>query len=123
MTQKSPSLHACRVRQPFGYIYLMGMGQGLVKIGRALDVAQRYREFATANPLLTILYTKPVANARRIERALHQQYRGQRFKGEWYLLTGQDVAAIMAHLDQQPAALEPGLAGALNRLHSQRRPR
>lgn len=104
----------------WGYVYLMSMGQGLVKIGRAVSVEARLREFEVANPLLTIIYSKAVSDARAIESALHRKWRAKRFKGEWYSLTSSDVKEITAYLDRLPDAPMPGLVGALMRLHASR---
>lgn len=67
-----------------GYVYFIKSGaSGHIKIGHSADPARRCKDLATANPSeLWIITTIPGTQAD--ERTLHQQFREDRVKGEWF---------------------------------------
>jgi Meiotically up-regulated gene 113 len=76
------------------WIYLMKNGTaGLVKIGRAHDVASRHGQFATGNPEdLTVIAAIETDEASRGESFLHGMYQSRRRRGEFFALTDAEAA-------------------------------
>jgi hypothetical protein len=77
-----------------GYIYLLG-GEGYYKIGRTMNVNRRVRQLEIQLPWpVKLLHTIPCENHKQSEKKLHAMYANRRANGEWFALTGQDVASI-----------------------------
>jgi hypothetical protein len=87
-----------RAGKKYGYIYIMGMGGELFKIGWTFNVQKRLKEFQTANPLLALVHAEHVTDPRLRESTLHKRYANKRAAGEWFRLTEDDIAAIKAYL-------------------------
>jgi hypothetical protein len=80
-----------------GYVYFLQM-QAFVKIGRAMDVAQRIEELQTAHPeTLRLVAYVHATQPGRIEATLHQTYQNCRVRGEWFALTEDLVRLIRKH--------------------------
>jgi T5orf172 domain. len=75
------------------WIYLTKNGTaGLVKIGRARDVASRHGQFATGNPEdMTILAEIETDEASKGESFLHGMFMSRRRRGEFFELTDEEA--------------------------------
>lgn len=78
------------------YVYLIGAENGLVKIGVAVNVADRLRFLDTASPvgLHSIFYFRD-DDAKKTEGVLHRQFSAKRVKGEWFELSPDDIDKII----------------------------
>jgi hypothetical protein len=74
-------------RSPKGWCYLYVIaGDGVAKIGRAIDPAQRLRELQTGHAgVLTIIAAVP--GHADLERAAHEHFAHLKLSGEWFRLT------------------------------------
>jgi len=76
------------------YLYLIEC-QGFYKIGIANDVGSRLAQLSTGNPFpLVVLATWGFENALPIEAALHQRFESNHERGEWFLLSSQDLETL-----------------------------
>ena len=76
-------------------VYLVRAANGLVKIGKTVDIASRFNTLNTASPIdLEMIGAIHSDCASEIEGALHAQFAGKRVKGEWFALSEEDVASI-----------------------------
>lgn len=83
-------------RRPFqteGFVYLVEYS-GIYKIGKAVDVQKRLVSFALLPGPITLVHTFKSTQPRRAEIALHRKYELKRIRGEWFRLSGEDVADI-----------------------------
>lgn len=89
---------AAQPRQPLQqWVYAIADGDPptLIKIGRAIDVAQRMKELATGSPVPLILLGQwQPANIYDSEWYLHYKYAAVRQHGEWFSATAELVAEI-----------------------------
>ncbi|MDF5715381.1 MAG: GIY-YIG nuclease family protein [Rhizonema sp. NSF051] len=79
-----------------GYCYLIGEHlTGRYKIGKAKHPMRRLQQLQTGNPrrlgLGVIIKTD---NMTQTESQLHSQYQHRRVDGEWFVLTGDDIAEL-----------------------------
>lgn len=100
MVTVPPALEIARNKMPnFGYVYLLKEINGVhFKIGRARDPKDRLRTFNVKLPYqVEYICVIPTIDMYALERHLHGQYRSKRIKGtEWFALTDEDVASIVA---------------------------
>jgi hypothetical protein len=78
-------------------IYVLGCGEH-VKIGVTRDIAKRIRQLEAANPLPIVLLGKrtvPLASMLITEAWLHQRFATYRVRGEWFLVSADDVLAAL----------------------------
>ena len=69
--------------------------QEYYKIGVANDVESRLSQLSTGNPYpLKVLTVYEFDNAEFVERSLHQKYKLQRTRGEWFSLKYEDLVDI-----------------------------
>jgi hypothetical protein len=95
----------------YAYVYIMGMGDGLFKVGWTFNVQQRLKEFLTSNPLVKLVHAEHVTDARRREKFLHDRFNSKWVAGEWFRLTDEDVAGAKEYLASlAPPLLPPELA-------------
>jgi hypothetical protein len=71
------------------YVYFLGNANDsttLIKIGVAVDIAQRIYQLQTLAPfkLTCFEYVEAQGRAYEIEKALHRHFRTRRVKGEWF---------------------------------------
>ena len=73
------------------YLYLLE-SDGYFKIGIANDVQSRIAQLSTGNPhAIGLVSCYGFQNAEIVERAIHQRFDGERQRGEWFRLTGQNI--------------------------------
>lgn len=78
---------------PQSEVYLVGVLEGCYKIGRSEDAERRLLQFAPRLPVtLTVHHRVTTDDASWLEDVLHTAFRHRRTLGEWFRLTGQDVA-------------------------------
>jgi hypothetical protein len=81
-----------------GFVYLVCCGDRY-KIGRTRDVAKRLRSLQTAASLpLVLVASAAVEDSAASEAELHRRYAHRRTHGEWFALTPDDLAAIVAEI-------------------------
>jgi len=69
--------------------------QGFYKIGVASDIEARLAQLSTGNPFpLTVETIYKFENSDPVERAIHQRYKEQRKRGEWFELSYDDLRNI-----------------------------
>lgn len=71
-----------RVKGPCVY-FLFSHDRTMVKIGKTLNLSQRYRDIATMNPF-PVEVGLTVAGYTIVEGALHHRFRRHRSHGEWF---------------------------------------
>ena len=84
-----------RTPSPEGYIYF-AESAGFIKIGHAVDVAQRLQLLRTGNPH-KITRLAAVRGSLRGERRIHARFARDRHRGEWF----RDSAALRAFILEQ----------------------
>lgn len=81
-----------------GYIYVvLAEGLGLYKIGMATDLTQRLSTHRGSCPVPlhpVLSFTVPKLDMYEIEQAVHAKYDERRVRGEWFALTGDDLAGM-----------------------------
>lgn len=76
------------------YLYIIKC-QEYFKIGVANDVESRLAQLSTGNPFpLEVQVIYEFENAESIEKALHQRYKENRVRGEWFRLGYEDLKNI-----------------------------
>lgn len=75
------------------FIYLIEAQNGLVKIGIAQNVRDRYQASRVCSPILTRLVAM-WPGTRIDEDALHERFRSVREHGEWFALRGEFAAFV-----------------------------
>lgn len=82
------------------HVYLIRASNGVVKIGKTRNLAQRLKDLNTASPLdLELLGSVYYALGDQLELELHAQYADKRIKGEWFDLNEDDIEAIKYKFD------------------------
>jgi hypothetical protein len=81
-----------------GYVYLLKEINGVhYKIGRASNPQDRLRTFNVKLPYqVEYVCLIPTIDMYSLERHLHRQYTEKRVNGEWFALSDEDVASIIA---------------------------
>lgn len=76
------------------FVYVMRSGK-YYKIGWAVDPEKRMKEMQVGNPKkIRIIGRFPVSThkkARKLEAAIHQKFKHQHHRGEWYRLKEKDL--------------------------------
>lgn len=74
------------------YLYLL-KSDSYFKIGIAYDVQARIAQLSTGNPHeIELILCFGFDNADIVERAIHQKFAASRKRGEWFGLTGENIA-------------------------------
>lgn len=77
-----------------GYIYVIKQDK-YYKIGKSRGKKGLKKRYATENPNpLEVLICKKVSDYSEIEKKIHKKFEKKRFRGEWFLLDGDDVQEI-----------------------------
>lgn len=98
------------------YVY-MAHCNGLFKIGRAKDIWKRIKQLQTGNPHPVELWLSwEVNDARKVEAWMHEKFKEQHVRGEWYRLDDADIwrvdsidiegiesGRVLPHQDRPPA--------------------
>jgi hypothetical protein len=88
------------IRPQEGFIYLLESDFGF-KIGRTKKVSNRLTQFGVLLPFeVTLVHTFYTINMFERERQLHERFRSQRIRGEWFTLTYQDIQLIKCLADE-----------------------
>lgn len=82
-----------------GFVYVIyvedSAGVRFYKIGMASTFSQRFQAHQCASPFdIRVACAYFVGNMRAEERALHTLYQGSRVRGEWFMLSDDDVRSI-----------------------------
>jgi hypothetical protein len=85
-----------------GSVYLVRNDHnGMVKVGRSLNVEKRLKTLQTSNPFpLTLILTILTNDSPQVESNLHKIFRHKRVYGEWFNLSDQDIDLVL-NLKQQ----------------------
>jgi hypothetical protein len=87
-----------------GYIYVLGVGTRLYKIGHTRHLFQRVADFLTTLPLpVTLWHSFAVSDPGWAERYLHRRFAARRAHGEWFALEPDDLHWLL-HLVRLEAA-------------------
>jgi hypothetical protein len=85
-------------RKRAGYVYLMRNNRnGYVKIGFSRNPKHREKTLQSEDPDVELLWSHQ--GFKYDERELHARYASMRVRGEWFRLTADDVAHIIANMN------------------------
>jgi hypothetical protein len=88
------------LRYPAGeYVYLIHDMEvtGYYKIGRTDNPSRRLTQFGVQLPFrVGVVHIIPTNDSKTLERQLHEHFKSQRARGEWFNLTDDDVLTIVA---------------------------
>lgn len=77
------------------FVYLLQSDNGLYKIGKAVNVKRRVSEIATiSSHVVTLIHTIETDDAGRAEKYWHERFAKKRIRGEWFALSGDEVAEM-----------------------------
>lgn len=77
-------------------VYLIRAENGLIKIGKSMDVERRFRTLVSLSPVeLELLCYFDTLFGDELEEELHAIYEEKRVRGEWFALTKSDVEDII----------------------------
>lgn len=80
-----------------GFVYLIKGVHGYYKIGRAVRPPDRISQLEVALPFdIEVLHLIECKDHFEAESMFHKKYRNKRVRGEWFRLTEEDIAEIMA---------------------------
>lgn len=71
--------------------YLVSGSNGLIKIGKTIDVNKRIKVLQSINPEIKII----ACCDKDVELELHEKYSKKRIQSEWFSLTKDDIDEIM----------------------------
>ncbi len=116
-TGGNPAL--CKNYNSPGFVYaIKRLGDGAIKIGIAVNVANRMRKIAKTlkgdekGLGLVPLASMPVDDMGTVESELHRRFSSSRISGEWFKLSSEDEAALIATLKgQKPGPLPSSSKG------------
>lgn len=78
-----------------GYVYLITSEVGRTKIGYARNPKSRFKDIDVASPVeVNLRFTCRVQNAASVEKMLHEKHSHKKIKGEWFLLSEEDLIEI-----------------------------
>lgn len=91
-------LRPADVDAPFAYVYFIADDRDRVKIGRAVDVAERLSSLQTSHaaPLRVLAAVRVIMEA---ERVLHRRFAEHRLQGEWFRLVP-EIDAVIRYLQE-----------------------
>lgn len=95
--QKAINLYEERgITYDFGYVYLVKAENGLYKIGKSKNVAQRFKSLKTASPVkLELFLTFQTSDMTQAEEMLHFIFSEFREIGEWFRLGKEEILEIL----------------------------
>jgi hypothetical protein len=84
------------------FIYVVkDIKRGLIKIGKANNVFNRFKQLKTANAEIELLTS--YRGTIKDEKILHSYFDSDRVSGEWFCLTQDQVEFIQTYFDQKRA--------------------
>jgi len=82
-------------------VYIIGdRTHEIYKIGKANNIKNRLSSLKTANPFIELIAVEKFNSSNSAlwaENALHKIFKKQKFKGEWFKLTPNDIQAAILH--------------------------
>lgn len=84
-----------KVRRKACFVYLIQAENGLVKIGKTINLQDRFKTIDSLSPIsLRLLAAIETKFADEIEDGLHARFEHLRIRGEWFALSGTDIIEI-----------------------------
>jgi hypothetical protein len=81
-------------KEKYGHsTYVIQGGDGLIKIGKASDIAKRFKAILSCNPRAKILH---IFN-KDIEQKLHDKYKEFNVGGEWFELSEKQISKLITN--------------------------
>lgn len=77
-----------------GFVYLLEDSSGYIKIGCSQDIKKRIENIQSNNPTIKVLKLIETNDITGLESKLHKAFANKRIKGEWFLLTEDDIKQI-----------------------------
>lgn len=88
-------------------VYVIADGTGAYKIGKAQRLSSRLAGLQTGNPRkLQVVIVAACSDATLVESNLHKQFAHRRLRGEWFVLTPEDLKDISLLLDTEVKAIK-----------------
>ncbi len=82
-----------------GFVYLMRNDANEYKIGITRNVPTQHSSIRSKTKRsIDLLKIWAKSDARKVEKKLHEKFRGKRIRGEWLSLSDEDVAEFDAHV-------------------------
>lgn len=78
------------------FLYIFYAANGLYKIGRSKDPAQRLQAFRAGPVEVALIWQKEFRDVAEAERNAHHYFRDRRVRGEWFDLAPEQVEAFIA---------------------------
>lgn len=79
-----------------GFVYIFKCETGHCKIGRSKDPETRLEAISTALPFpVSIFHRISSDDAYWLEQKLHRKFESKRVRGEWFLLSEEDLAQLL----------------------------
>ena len=99
-----------RLRKLRKFVYVYGgdfreAGLSLYKIGYSKNPAKRVASWPLLPWPCRIVASIPTYQPRKVESFLHRHFAGKRLRGEWFLLSEEDIQSIQAHQCPRISAL------------------
>lgn len=78
-----------------GFVYIFKCETGHCKIGWSKDPELRLEAISTATPFVVSIFHRIASDdARWLEKRLHRKFESKHFRGEWFLLSEDDLALL-----------------------------
>jgi len=88
-----------------GFVYVVGNGDELYKIGMTKDIDRRFKEINKLNPSANLAIVIPCEDMKSVEGKLHRTYADFRQDGEWFKLRKKDLTHIKNMYSQNGASV------------------
>lgn len=83
-------------RRAAAFVYLFRAENGLVKIGKTVNIQQRFKSIHTMSPIdIEVFAFLETEMADELEYELHIEFDVDRVKGEWFNLSDEDLQYIV----------------------------
>lgn len=97
-----------RLRKLRAFVYVYGgdfreAGLSLYKIGYSKNPVRRVASWPLMPWRCSFVATIPTYQPRKVEDYLHRLFAGKRLRGEWFILSEEDIESIRAHQCLQEA--------------------
>lgn len=92
---QSPLSKSNKIKEGWGWVYLIRADNGVYKIGRTHNPDRRMGDFSTQLPYkLEIVHLVETDDMIAMESGLHELFKAKRLNGEWFQLESKDVEFI-----------------------------